>query len=79
MAEGCCPRCGSRLYPADEEYMAVCGVCSDCVSWDRSGKYKPAWQEHQKRKAEEAAARIRERSRVRTAEKYGRKGPYWNR
>jgi transcription initiation factor TFIIIB Brf1 subunit/transcription initiation factor TFIIB len=78
MPEGYCPRCGSRLYPADEEYMLVCGVCSGCVTWDKSGKYKAVWNDHQRKEAERAAARIKKRSRSRTAERYGQRGPYWN-
>lgn len=52
MAYGYCPKCGSRLYPADEEYMQVVGVCGDCVSFDKpNGRYKQAWHEHAVAKA----------------------------
>jgi hypothetical protein len=29
-----CPRCGSRLFQSDDEYMQLAGVCSYCVTWD---------------------------------------------
>jgi hypothetical protein len=29
-----CPKCGSRLYPVDEQYMEKAGVCSYCVTND---------------------------------------------
>lgn len=28
-----CPRCRSRLYPIDADYMAQHGICSACVTW----------------------------------------------
>jgi hypothetical protein len=45
-AEGYCPKCGSRLYPADEEYIEKAGVCSDCVTWDKTPdqRYKKAFE-----------------------------------
>lgn len=49
---GYCPRCGSRLYPADAEYMKATGGCSGCVTWDWSPTrhYQRAWNEYQDRK-----------------------------
>jgi DNA-directed RNA polymerase subunit M/transcription elongation factor TFIIS len=28
-----CPKCKSRLYPGDEDYMDAVNVCSGCVSY----------------------------------------------
>lgn len=30
-----CPKCNSRLYPADDAYIAVYGACSYCFSFSR--------------------------------------------
>ena len=35
-AEGYCPKCGSRLYPGDEDYINKTGVCSHCVTYDKT-------------------------------------------
>lgn len=37
-----CPKCGSRLYPIDEEYIRKHGVCSYCVTVKRM--YEPKKQ-----------------------------------
>ena len=34
-----CPKCGSRLYPLDGEYIRKYGVCSYCITFH--GKKKP--------------------------------------
>jgi hypothetical protein len=35
-AEGYCPKCASRLYSGDAEYMDKTGVCSNCVTYDKT-------------------------------------------
>ena len=35
-----CPKCRSRLFPADEEYMKAAGVCGDCVAYDKSPDHR---------------------------------------
>lgn len=54
MAFGYCPKCASRLMPGDDESMTYAGVCSSCVTWDRTpGKrYQTAFNEG-KRAAEQ--------------------------
>ena len=33
---GYCPKCKSRLYEGDTQYMEIVGVCSSCVCYDRT-------------------------------------------
>lgn len=35
-SDGYCPKCKSRLFPADDDYMEKAGVCSACVTWDKT-------------------------------------------
>lgn len=49
MASGCCPKCGSRLYPNDDEPMKLVGVCGYCTSWNP--KYKAAYQAAKEKQA----------------------------
>lgn len=42
MPPGYCYRCGSKLYPADDDYIKKYGVCSYCVTF---GKAKPIMKE----------------------------------
>ncbi len=48
-----CPKCGSRLYPDDEEVMNLIGVCGNCLSWDRTPdrRYQTAYKDAKERKA----------------------------
>lgn len=39
--QGYCPKCRSRLYPVDEEYMRKHGVCSYCVTVQKLNRPKP--------------------------------------
>lgn len=47
-----CPKCKSRLYPQDVEYMTAAGVCSYCVTNDTTPdkRFRLAYQDAQKRK-----------------------------
>lgn len=31
-----CPKCKSKLYPMDKEYIEATGVCSYCVTYDNT-------------------------------------------
>lgn len=31
-----CPKCKSRLYPIDNDYIIKTGVCSYCVTYDNT-------------------------------------------
>jgi len=46
-----CPKCKSLLYPDDVRYIMATGVCSGCVSWDRTpGRiYRKALEEYEAR------------------------------
>ena len=33
---GYCPKCGSKLFPGDSQYMEKTGVCSYCVTYDNT-------------------------------------------
>ena len=32
-----CPKCRSKLYPVDDEYMKKYGLCSYCISFKKKG------------------------------------------
>jgi hypothetical protein len=63
MAEGCCPKCGSRLYHDDERYMKHAGVCGGCVSWDKTPnkRYQKAYDEGIDRENMKSAERMKKR------------------
>lgn len=46
MADGYCPRCGSKLYPQDEKYMKAIGVCSYCGTYNQ--KFREELAEHER-------------------------------
>jgi hypothetical protein len=54
-----CPKCGSRLYPADEHYMAATGVCSYCVTNDTTpdARYWHKWAQWQEQRKKERRKR----------------------
>jgi hypothetical protein len=64
MAEGCCPKCGSRLYSDDERYMKHSGVCSGCVSWDKTPdkRFQKAYDEGVTKEAAESARKYLQRN-----------------
>ena len=43
-----CPHCRDTLYPADVKYLEAIGVCSGCVTWDRTPdkRFAKAWNDH---------------------------------
>lgn len=47
-----CPKCKSRLYSGDQEYIEATGVCSYCVSFDSTPgrRYATAFELHMKKK-----------------------------
>lgn len=65
MAAGYCPRCKSRLYPADEESMNAVGVCSYCTTYDTTPDKRLAGKlaDYRKAKEEERACCQRQQER----------------
>lgn len=56
-----CPKCGSLLFPGDEESIEATGICSYCTTYDKTPdkrfqkrlsafRAERARQEHRKRK-----------------------------
>lgn len=47
-----CPKCKSRLYSGDQEYIEATGVCSYCVSFDSTPgrRFAAAFDEYRKKK-----------------------------
>ncbi len=45
-----CPKCGSRLFECDTEYILVTGVCSYCVCYDTTSdrRYRKKWEASKK-------------------------------
>ena len=43
-----CPKCRDTLYPGDIKYLNAVGVCSGCVTWDKTPdkRYAKAWNDH---------------------------------
>lgn len=43
-----CPKCKSRLFPQDDEYIANAGVCSYCVTNDSTPdkRFAKKWNEY---------------------------------
>jgi DNA-directed RNA polymerase subunit M/transcription elongation factor TFIIS len=64
---GYCPKCGSKLYPADEKYMAVAGVCSSCVTYDDTPdkRFKSKFYDEEGNWRKDRKRRIKAKSRIR--------------
>jgi hypothetical protein len=74
MAEGCCPKCGSKLYPDDERFMRHAGVCGYCVSWDKTPdkRYKAAYNDGIDKENMESTKRMKKRGGAKIPE-----NPWW--
>ena len=47
---GYCPKCKSRLYPQDEEYMMATGFCGYCVTMNNNKLLLATYQDYIERK-----------------------------
>ena len=60
-----CPKCGSRLYSGDQEYIDATGVCSYCVSFDSTTdkRFRKKYDEYQKAKEKQQNRRRKKNAR----------------
>jgi hypothetical protein len=56
-----CPKCKSRIFPGDEEYLNVAGVCSYCVTYDRTPdkRFFKAWENYKASQVKKTSRSLR--------------------
>ena len=54
-----CPKCGSKMYSGDQEYLDATGVCSYCVTYDSTTdkRFQKKYDEYLKQKQKQARKR----------------------
>lgn len=47
-----CPKCKSKLFPEDDNYIKVTGVCSYCVTYSKNGNLQLTYTNYMQAQAQ---------------------------